>query len=281
MSATENPTTSSEESALLVGGMTCASCVAHVEKTASRVPGVEQCDVNLARGRAVVRYDPERTDPVRIADAITDSGYPATPEESHANGANAEQLRLEHQHHESGAWLRRAIVGIVLWFPVEAAHWILHAADSHKAHGSIRLGSSRVVVDLNWMTWLALATSTISLLYVGAAFYRSAWGALKRRTSNMDTLIAMGASVAYGYSAVALAGYLLGWWNTLPQLYFMEATGLLALISLGHWLEARARGSAGKAIHELLELAPATALRLDEGSGFRVQGSGSERSELN
>ena len=90
---------------------------------------------------------------------------------------------------------------------------------------------------------------------------------------DIDVSIAMGATVAYGYSLVALGGHLLGWWSTLPDLYFMEATGLLALISLGHWLEARARQSAGNAIRELLQLAPPTALLL-EGSGFGVQGSG-------
>ncbi|MBW3671092.1 MAG: hypothetical protein KY432_05395, partial [Acidobacteria bacterium] len=66
-------------------------------------------------------------------------------------------------------------------------------------------------------------------------------------------------------SLVAFIGYLAGWWGQLPDLYFMEATGLLALISLGHWLEARARTAAGSAIRELLNLAPATALRLREG----------------
>src|SRR5262249_24910607 len=69
-------------------------------------------------------------------------------------------------------------------------------------------------------------------------------------------------SVAWGYSAVALLGYLLGWWRTLPELYFMESTGLLALISLGHWLEARARQSAGSAIRELLQLTPEIAHRI-------------------
>src|SRR5439155_7335506 len=117
--------------------------------------------------------------------------------------------------------------------------------------------------DHLWITWLALLTSTISLVYVGSAFYRSAWRALRRGTSNMDTLIAMGATVAYVYSLVAFAGYLAGAWR-LPELYFMESAGLLALISLGHWLEARARDAAGSAIRELLNLAPATALRLGE-----------------
>jgi Cu+-exporting ATPase len=111
------------------------------------------------------------------------------------------------------------------------------------------------------MDWLALATATVAIVFIGGAFYASAWRALLRRTSNMDTLIAMGASVAYGYSAVALAGALMGRWN-LPHLYFMEATGLLALISLGHYLEARARDQAGSAIRELLNLTPAVAMRV-------------------
>ena len=117
------------------------------------------------------------------------------------------------------------------------------------------------MAGVDWMTWLTLITSTIGIAYLGWAFYRSAWRALLRGTSNMDTLIALGASVAYLYSLVALLGHLsLG--RPLADLYFMEATGLLALISLGHWLEARARESAGSAIRQLLTLAPATAWRV-------------------
>src|SRR6185436_13065935 len=87
---------------------------------------------------------------------------------------------------------------------------------------------------------------------------------LRRGTTNMDVLISMGASVAYFYSLVLIVGAWLGAWSqpVAGRLYFMEATGLLALISLGHWLEARARQSAGSAIHELLNLAPAMALRM-------------------
>ncbi|HEY7089173.1 MAG TPA: heavy metal translocating P-type ATPase [Tepidisphaeraceae bacterium] len=245
-----------QEAAIQVNGMDCASCVAHVEKAAGRTEGVQSCDVNLARGRAVVRFDPSRTNPKAVADAITSVGYPAIPERADSDPAQLEQERLEHQHHEASAWLRRAIIAILLWLPVEATHWLLElfTGGHWAAHGGI-----------NWMTWVSLITSTLAIVFVGHGFYRSAWGALKRFTSNMDTLIALGATVAWGYSLVALIGYLLGWWHTLPALYFMESTGLLALISIGHWLEARARQSAGSAIRELLELAPATAHRLRDG----------------
>ena len=132
----------------------------------------------------------------------------------------------------------------------------------HAAGDARRTMSGRV----DWIDWLAVMTSTIAIVYVGSAFYRSAFAALRHRTSNMDTLIAMGTSVAYGYSAVALVGFLTGAWHALPDLYFMEAGGLLALISLGHAMEAGARDAAGGAIRALLHLAPSTALRLSQGS---------------
>ncbi|MDQ3440666.1 MAG: heavy metal translocating P-type ATPase, partial [Planctomycetota bacterium] len=230
--------------------MTCASCVVHVEKAASRVGGVESVQVNLASGRAHVRFDAGQTSPDQIARAVTDAGYP-----SHAHDVSAPAPSAhDHAHHHSANWFRRAMIGLALWFPVEATHWILTLASRGHAHH----GDARV----DWMTWLALITSTIAIVYIGSAFYRSAWKALRRGTTNMDVLIAMGATVAYGYSFVALAGYLAGWWRTLPDLYFMESAGLLALISLGHWLEDRARSAAGSAIRELMNLAPATALRL-------------------
>lgn len=238
------------EATIAVTGMDCASCVAHVSKAARSVAGVEACDVNLARGRAVVRFDPARTDPEHVAEAISQSGYGAQPEDLSISAAYAEEQRLTRQQAHARAWLRRALAGAALWLPVELTHWILYVTAPHAtAHG--------------WMNWVALAASTVALVYVGSGFYRGAWAALKRGTSNMDTLIAMGSTVAYLYSLVAFVGYLLGQW-ALPNLYFMEAAGLLALISFGHWLEARARDKAGSAIRELLKLAPATALRLED-----------------
>jgi P-type Cu+ transporter len=247
MSADTETTSALEEAAIAVDGMNCASCVAHVSKAAKSVTGVESAEVNLVGGRADVRFDPGRTDVGAIAAAITQSGYPAKPRlEDHAA---AEQQRLDHQMHHEQQWLRRAIVGLVLWLPVEAAHWILGAVypQAHMA-----------------MIWVAFLTSTAAMIYVGSSFYKSAWTALLLRTSNMDTLIALGASVAYLYSLIYFVGGLAHLWPRPmgDELYFMESSALLALISLGHWLEARARKSAGSAIRELLNLAPTTVLRL-------------------
>jgi Cu+-exporting ATPase len=238
-----------EQLNLAVEGMNCASCVATVEKAAKSVAGVERASVNLATGRAVVRFDPRRANPKSIALAITDSGYPA----SEAHGGH------QHKQNHTQLWFRRAVVGIILWFPLEMTHWAMHWYMNAKGMHHPAVGDTH-----DPMTWAALVTSTIAMVYVGRGFYSSAFKALRRGTSNMDTLIALGATVAYAYSLIALFGYWLGFWPAPAAIYFMESTGLLALISLGHWLEARARDSAGDAIRELMNLAPVTALRLDE-----------------
>ena len=243
-----------------VSGMDCASCVAHVTKAATSVAGVRKADVNLARGRAVVEFDPAVVRPEAIASAVTEAGYPATPERAEEDAGEAERRRIDRQREHAHEWFVRAMAGIALWAPVEFMHSVLPWFGVHLAahHG------------IGWMDWLSFATATVAMVFIGGAFYRSAWRALVRGTSNMDTLISMGASVAYVYSLVAMIGALLGWWAA-PALYFMEATGLLALISLGHWLEARARDQAGSAIRELLNLTPAVALRVkDDGEQEEV-----------
>lgn len=248
--------TPSDSATLDIGGMTCASCVSHVSKAAGAIPGVQSFTVNLARGNAAVRFSPDQTDPKAISDAITAAGYPAAPRDAGLAAQDAEASRLERQTHEALAWRNRAIVGVLLWLPLELLHWIMELAGHHHSMPAQRMA----------IGWVALAASTISIAYVGSRFYASAFRALRMRTSNMDTLISLGASVAFGYSLIFFVGGLAG---ILPkpamhQLYFMEATGLLALISLGHWLEARARQSAGSAIRQLLNLAPSIALRLNE-----------------
>ncbi|MEZ0264199.1 MAG: heavy metal translocating P-type ATPase, partial [Phycisphaerae bacterium] len=252
--AAATPASATESCVLDVGGMDCASCVSHVTRAATALPGVAGAQVNLARGRAVVTYDPAAVAPDQIAAAISGAGYPASAQTLHhaTHAAQAEEDRLQRQRAHARQWLRRAILGVVLWFPVELMHWTLPLFGVHRHHPG----------QVHWMDYLSLATATLAIGLVGGAFYRSAWRALVRRTTNMDTLIAMGASVAYLYSLTALAGRLLGWWHTLPDLYFMESTGLLALISLGHYLEARARDQAGSAIRDLLGLTPAVALRV-------------------
>src|SRR3954468_7853721 len=129
-------TAEAREVNLNVEGMNCASCVAHVEKALKSVPGTQEAQVNLTRGRARVRFDPARTDPVKLAAAVEKSGYHAHPEDPSISAANAEEERLQHQHEHSRAWQYRWMVGLALWLPVEFLHW------THFGHAS-------------WFIWLA------------------------------------------------------------------------------------------------------------------------------
>jgi Cu+-exporting ATPase len=257
-SSSTNESAPAQEASIDIEGMSCASCVAHVERAARGAPGVNDCRVNLARGTATVSYDPAQIDPQHIAEAISKSGYSATPAAHGQTSAEDEAQRLNRQHHEERGWFSRALVGIILWLPLEATHWITQIVTGH-AH-------DHMAAQMMWMGWATLIASTIAMTYVGGRFYASAWSALRHATSNMDTLISMGATVAYGYSLVYFVGGMIGTWPapTLHDLFFMEASGLLALISLGHWLEARAKRSAGSAIRKLLELAPERALLIED-----------------
>src|SRR6186713_1685010 len=107
--STDTVTKNSQEAALSVEGMHCASCVAHVQKAARKIPGVQNIDVNLARGRAVVRFDPSQTDPKNIAQAVTEAGYHSHAEDLSIPTNNVEQQRIERQQAHADAWLRRAI----------------------------------------------------------------------------------------------------------------------------------------------------------------------------
>lgn len=236
-----------EEGFLRVDGMDCASCVATVERVGGKVAGVREIRVNLARGRAWVKFDAGVTSEGKVAEAITAVGYPAAPEEAGGGGVG-EAARVAEQDREAGEWLRRAVVAGVLWVPFEAFHWVYPWVTGK------HLGTS--------FEWLAMVVATLAIGFGAKGFYVSAWKSVRAGAANMDVLISMGFTTAYVYSLVMLVGGAVGLWGEAMHLYFLESVALLALISLGHYLEARARRGAGRAIYELLELAPATAIKL-------------------
>src|SRR5205085_1762723 len=107
-----------------------------------------------------------------------------------------------------------------------------------------------------WFKWSSFAIATLVQIFAGAPFYRGAWSQIKSRSANMDTLVALGSTTAFGYSAWALLSGLGG------HLYFMEAAAIITLISIGHWLESRASVRASGALRKLLNLTPPLARRL-------------------
>ncbi len=232
-----------QEVQLKVTGMHCASCAATVQRAIEADPQVRSASVSVTAGMATVLG--QSLQPQRLVQAVRDRGYDAVPIAAPAAPA---ELRSEielRQRRQESLWRFRAIVGLGLWAPMGLLHWFAPTS----WHG--------------WVPWVLLAGATLVLATAGAGFYRSAIAAALRRTTNMDTLIAIGATTAYVFSVVVFIMQLAGSGTEQP-LYFTEAAALLGLISLGHWLEAHASAKAGSAVRELLELQPEQAELIDE-----------------
>ena len=158
----------------------------------------------------------------------------------------ATEIEQQQQQH-AVQWRRRAIIGVVIWVPSESLHWL----------------APPLGINGPWLPWVMLLASTAAMIFVGSGFIASALAAAKRRQTNMDTLISIGASAAYLFSLFIFVAQHLGYEASHPM-YFTEAAALLAIISIGHWIEAKSTARAGSAIRELLRMQPDTAERLNE-----------------
>jgi Cu+-exporting ATPase len=218
---------------LKIEGMTCASCVARVEKALAQVPGVESAEVNLATEMAEVKLASRNVDAAQLMSAIEKAGYSARPA-SEAGAAASEAAKP----------------ALPDWWPVALAA-VLSAPLVLPMIGSL-LGA-------DWMVngWLQLALATPVQFWLGARFYRAGWKALKAHTGNMDLLVALGTSAGYGLSLYLLlehAGH-----GGMPHLYFEASAVVITLVLLGKWLETRAKRQTTEAIRALNALRPETA----------------------
>ncbi|GAH90738.1 unnamed protein product, partial [marine sediment metagenome] len=235
--------TATKKSIFPVNGMTCASCVARVEQALSSVPGVISANVNLASEKATVDYvgDTEIAD---LRRAVKEAGYEL--------GSEAETLE------DVTTAAKREIRNIRNRFILAAALGLF----------IMILGFGPTFAGKPYLLW-ALATPV--QFWAGLRFYRGAWGALRHRTADMNTLIAVGTSAAYFYSVVAiLFPSLFATGRLEPHLYFDTSAMIIALILLGRFLEARARGQTSEAIKKLIGMQPKTALVIRDGKEVEI-----------
>ncbi len=231
--------------------MRCASCAGHVQKALESVEGVGEASVNLATSRATVVLDPALARREQLAESVRQAGYDVAEEDAAGDprlrrgGSIGHALRLEA---EERAWRMRALIGLALAAPMMGL---------------------MLVPDLPGLGWILLILAAPVQVFAGAPFYAGLWTGLKHRRANMDTLVAGGSTVAFSYSAFELLRGALAR-SAAPHLYFETAAFILAFISAGKWLEARAKGRASRAIQDLLELSPRTARVEREGVEFEV-----------
>ncbi|OEO26898.1 heavy metal translocating P-type ATPase [Pseudomonas marincola] len=227
----------SERIELAISGMTCASCVGRVERALNKLPGVVHASVNLANEQATVQVTRGITAESLIA-AVKAGGYEARviDAEDHQVSDAERRLKTERWHLIAAALLTLPLVVPMLVAPF-GLHWMLPA-------------------------WLQFALATPVQFIIGARFYRAGWRALRAGAGNMDQLVAIGTSAAYGLSIYQ-------WLNApagaAPHLYFESSAVVISLILLGKYFESRAKRQTTTAIRALQALRPDQAVRLQDG----------------
>jgi Cu+-exporting ATPase len=213
---------------LPVSGMTCVACARAIEGALTGTPGVERARVNLATNTATVEYDPASARVSDFTTVIEDLGYRVSKADDAANTAEPEVGR-------------RLLVAAIFAAPV------------------LVLGMSHGALMVPYSTWIQLALTLPVIFYSGAPFYIAAWTALRHRSANMNSLIALGTGSAFLYSLyeTVRGGHVV---------YYEAAAAIIAMILLGRALEARARGKASMAIRGLMNLQPPTARVLRGGA---------------
>jgi P-type Cu+ transporter len=246
---------------LPIEGMTCASCVTRVEKALGKVPGVREASVNLATEKARVAFDPAVVNLDQLKAAVAKAGYTVgeTPTPSTALQSNgtrgrtraAEPVDAHERHYQQELddlrrkWLVSLVAGL----------------------GMMGLMFLPLGVDMTLLAPALLIVATIVQFWAGGIFYRATWAAAKHGSANMNTLVAVGTSFAYGYSAfVTLWPSLAARWGFLYHLYYESAVIIIALILMGRWLEARAKKRTSAAIKALMGLQAKTARVIRDGA---------------
>ena len=234
---------------IAITGMTCASCVRSVETALASVPGVESAEVNLANERATVRLATAGVEVGALVHAVERAGYGALviPEGDAARAAAVEDERALRLRYVASLQRRLVVAGVL-------------------AAAAVALSMGAMVISglehADWRTYALFALATPVQLWAGAPFYRAAWSAARHGTSNMNTLIVVGTTAAYGLSVAATFLPNLFYANGLEphaSLYYETSSAIIALVLAGRFMEARARAHTGDAIRALLALGAKTA----------------------
>lgn len=218
-----------------IKGMTCASCVNRIEKVLKKNEGISSASVNLATEKASIEFDPSKMDLQKIVSSIKTAGYEASL--SNPGKSNSDEKK-ESLNKEKRLILLSTVLTLPLVLPM-----------------FFELFGANLMLS-PWIQWL-LATPI--QFYIGFRFYRSAWGAIKAKTGNMELLVAIGTSAAYGLSVYLLLKNLSHIHHQMPPLYFEGSAVIITLVLLGKYLEAKAKMQTSAAIKALQELRPSTA----------------------
>ena len=244
-----------------VTGMTCSACSAHVEKSVSKLEGVQCVNVNLLQNSMVVEYDDNALGTTDIIHAVESGGYGASVQGETKTQETPKNVAAEEMHHMK----RRLIASFCFLIP------LFYISMGHMMGAplpAILLGDENVMIFA--LTQLFL---TIPVLIINKKYFVVGFKALWNKAPNMDSLIALGsaASVVYSVFAIYSMAYAMGHGDLMTahhygmELYFESAAMILTLITVGKYMEIRSKGKTSEAISKLMDLAPKTATVLRGG----------------
>jgi Cu+-exporting ATPase len=225
---------------LAIDGMTCAACASRLEKVLGRLDGVDSAQVNFATETAQLRYRPWAVDEAAVFAAVDQAGFSAR--------RRGDDNRAQEKARKQAAWQaerNRFVIALVLSAPLVAQMPFMFFGDG--GH------------DLIPRAWQWLLATPVQF-WIGLRFYRGAWSALRGGGANMDALVALGTSMAYGFSAVVTA---LGLHD--QHVYFEASAAIITLVLMGKLLEARAKAKTADAIEALVRLQPKSAWIEEDG----------------
>src|SRR5919108_18856 len=223
-----------------VGGMTCAACQASVQRALSKEPGVVDAAVNLMTESAAVTFDPALTSPETLVGAIQRTGYQAQLPIAESAAMAAQEDRDRAHAAEFDSLRRKAIVSGII--------------------GVLAMVASMSLMSMAALRWALFAVTLFVMVWAGRRFYVRGWIGLRRRSPDMNTLIAIGTGAAFLYSAAATAApELFLRYGVAPDVYYEAVIIIIALILTGNALEARAKRNTASALRALAELQPRTA----------------------
>ena len=237
----------------VITGMTCAACAAHVEKAANSVPGVHDASVNLMLGSLVCDRD-ENVDPSAIIAAVTAAGYGAAPEREVRRDLHAEQ---DAAAKAMGRRLLWSVVCLVPLFYLSMGHMM-------------GLPVPMFMHTQPLLSAFVLLALTVPILILNRSYFIVGFSRLFQGAPNMDSLVALGAAAGLVYSLIEMGLLAAGKVTGMPDLYFESAGMILALVTVGKYLEERSKGKTTGAITALLALAPESAVVRRDGREVTV-----------
>lgn len=217
-----------------IQGMSCTACAQNIERGVSQLQGVSRAEVNFATEQMMVYPEALATDLIpSVVQKVQDLGYQATPQISEVQTVSEEKESEEAQQAKQSLW------------------WLLYSATLTVPIVFLMFGMSAemqaMTARTSWQMWLSFVLTTLLQFTAGWTFYQGAYKALRNGYANMDVLVALGITAAYGWSVGATFFY--------PGPVFYEtAAMLITFIRAGKWLEARAKGRANRALRSLLHL---------------------------